>query len=251
MKINYKVSGEGKSIILLHGWGTQIKSFEPIHKYLENYFRTYSIDFPGFGQSNPPETPWGTEAYACLIKQFLHNLGIINPILIGHSFGGRIAIRLASTEKVSKLILIDSGGIRPKRKFNYYIKVYSYKFIKYFVKLPILRHFSNNLLGSFSKKFGSKDYQNASGIIRATLVKVVNEDLKNFMPQIKVPTLLIWGENDRETPVSDGKLMEKLIPDAGLVILKNVGHFSYLEKLNEFLLIISSFLKDDMGKNNG
>jgi pimeloyl-ACP methyl ester carboxylesterase len=249
LKINYHVSGKGHDVLLLHGWGAKIQSFEPVHQHLEKYFRVYSIDLPGFGDSEPPPIPWGTEDYTELVQQFIQHLHINNPILMGHSFGGRIAIRLALREKIHKLILVDSAGLKPKRKLDYYLKVYSYKLLKKMASLPILKLYLKNTLNNFQNKAGSKDYQNASGIMKATFVKVVNEDLKDLLRQIQISTLLMWGENDTATPVSDGQMMEKLIPDAGLVVLKNAGHFSYLDKLNEFILIINNFLKDDMNKN--
>jgi pimeloyl-ACP methyl ester carboxylesterase len=246
LKLNYHVSGKGRNVMLLHGWGANIPSFEPIHRYLEPSFRVYSIDFPGFGQSEPPPTPWGTADYTEIIQQLMHALDIQNPIVIGHSFGGRVAIRLALKEPIHKLILIDSAGIKPKRRIDYYFKVYSYKLLKKLAELPILKSYLTNTVEAFKNKAGSKDYQKASGIMRSTLIKVVNEDLTALLPKIPVPTLLMWGEHDQATPVSDGQLMEQLIPDAGLVVLKNAGHFCYLEKLDEFLLIIGHFLKKDM-----
>jgi len=249
LKIHYRVSGTGKNVILLHGWGANVDSFQPVHNYLDKQFQVYAIDLPGFGHSEAPVNIWGTVEYTNLVRQFLHAFHIENPILIGHSFGGRLAIRLATTEKVNKLILVDSAGIRPRRKPNYYFKVYSYKLLKRAANLPILRNYLQNTVENVKKKVGSTDYQNASGVMRDILVKVVNEDLRELLPKIQVPTLLIWGENDSATPVADGKLMEKLLPDAGLVILKNAGHFSYLDKLNEFLLIVNHFLQEDSYKS--
>ena len=116
--------------------------------------------------------------------------------------------------------------------------------------MPIINLYTENILKFISKRIGSKDYQNVSGVMRKTFVRIVNEDLKNLLPKIKPPTLLIWGENDQATPVSNGKLMERLIPDSGLVILRNAGHFSYLENLDEFLLITENFLKDDIKRKH-
>ena len=250
LNINYEVAGEGKDVVLLHGWGASIGSYQPVFNYLKGYFKTYVIDFPGFGKSDPPPEAWGISEYADVVLQFLSSLGIKKPILMGHSFGGRVIINLASSGKadINKLVLIDSAGIKPRRTVKYYIKVYTYKLVKNILLLPGLRRFTGGILESARSKFGSIDYKNASDVMRRTMVKVVNEDLRKLLPLIKNPTLLIWGENDTATPVSDGKLMEKLIPDAGLVVLKNAGHFSYLDRLNEFLLVINSFLKEDMKK---
>ena len=246
LKIHYKLTGKGKDVVILHGWGCDIKSVEPVQNELDNYFRTISIDLPGFGQSDPPPVPWGVDEYTKQIEGVLSELNVINPIMIGHSFGGKIVICFAAENKVHKLILVDSAGIKPKRKLTYYGKVYLYKTMKQIIKLPIFAARSEGILEAYKKKIGSADYRNSSGVMQKTLVRVVNEDIRNRLYLIKAPTLLIWGENDSATPVSDGKLMEKIIPDAGLVILKGVGHFSYLDKLCDFIIIVKQFLKDDM-----
>ncbi|WP_257350873.1 alpha/beta fold hydrolase [Pseudalkalibacillus decolorationis] len=245
VNVNYRVSGEGRSILLLHGWGTSLQSFEPVHNFLEKNFKVYSIDFPGFGDSPDPPEPWDVKDYTDMLTTFISKLKIYDPILVGHSFGGRVSIRYASNHPVHKIILVDSAGIKPKRKMDYYVKVYTYKFFKNLLNLPILRNYKEDILGKVKGKIGSADYKNVSGTMQQTLVKVVNEDLQRFMPEIKAPTLLVWGENDTATPVADAQIMEKLIPNAGLVVLKNVGHYSFLEKLNEFLVIIDNFLEKD------
>lgn len=249
LKINYTESGQGNPVVLLHGWGGSVKSFEVVHNYLKNHCKVYSIDLPGFGQSEEPPFPWDLSNYSDLVEQFLTQLQITNPILIGHSFGGRIIIKLAGEKRfpMKKIILVDSAGVKPKRTFKYYYKVYTYKLIKKTLQLPFVKSFTGNIIEKVKGKFGSSDYKNASDIMRQVMVKVVNEDLRQLLPKINRPTLLIWGENDQATPVSDGKLMEKLIPDAGLVVFKNAGHFSYLDQFNEFAIVIASFLKEDMG----
>lgn len=248
LKTRYKKTGEGTTILLLHGWGCDLNIFEKVQSELEKKFQVYSIDFPGFGESEPPTEIWGVEEYTQFIETFIKTENIENPILIGHSFGGRVSILYSSRNKTEKIILVDSAGVKPKRKLKYYVKVYTYKGIKKTVNLIFSKQKANSILEKYRKKGGSSDYQNANGIMRNVLVKVVNEDLKHVMTKIQVPTLLIFGENDTATPVSDAKIMEKLIPDAGLVVLKNSGHYSFLEKLNEFLIITNNFLTTK--KNN-
>lgn len=248
LNIRYKKTGKGQPILLLHGWACDLTIFEKVQNELENKFQVYSIDLPGFGESEAPNEIWGVEEYTQFIETFIQTQFIENPILIGHSFGGRISILYASRNNTNKIILVDSAGVKPKRKLKYYLKIYSYKGVKKVVNLVFSKQKANSILETFRKQSGSNDYQNANGIMRNILVKVVNEDLQHVMPKIKVPTLLIWGENDTATPVSDAKIMEKLINDAGLVVLKNSGHYSFLEKLNEFLIITNNFLttiKDD------
>jgi pimeloyl-ACP methyl ester carboxylesterase len=250
LNVNYRVSGEGRSILLLHGWGASLKTFEPVHNFLEKHFKVYSIDLPGFGESDEPRESWDIEDYSRMLGQFIDKLDIKDPILAGHSNGGRISIRYAADHPVHKIILIDSAGIKPKRKLDYYVKVYTYKLFKNLLNLPILKNYKEEILTKVKGRLGSTDYKNVSGVMQQTMVKLVNVDLQEYMPSIKAPTLLIWGENDTATPVEDGKVMEKLIPNAGLVVLKNAGHFSYLEKLNEFLVIIDNFLDKDKEWND-
>ncbi|MDR3590406.1 MAG: alpha/beta hydrolase [Negativicutes bacterium] len=246
LKINYKMSGRGRPVLVLHGWGGRIESMEPIHRHLEKSFTVYSVDLPGFGQSDEPPEAWDSVRYKEIVEKLIDELGIAEPILIGHSFGGKVSIRVAAERKIRKLILVDSAGIKPTRTVDYYLRVYLYKTVKAVLQLPVIRTLAADTVENFKKRMGSDDYRNASGVMRQTLVKAVNEDVRELLPRIQVPTLLIWGENDTATPVEDGKIMEKLIPDAGLVVLKNAGHFAYLDKMNDFLIIISEFLKKDM-----
>lgn len=128
-----------------------------------------------------------------MLREFILKQNIEDPILIGHSNGGRVSIRYASEHPVNKVILVDSAGVKPKRKLNYYMKVYSFKTAKKILSLPGLRSRKEEILSSMKKKVGSTDYQNASGVMQQTLVRVVNEDLQHLMPKVTVPTLLVWG----------------------------------------------------------
>ncbi|QQK81834.1 alpha/beta hydrolase [Salicibibacter cibi] len=244
-QIHYRCSGEGKDVILLHGWGANIDTLAPIHRHLEPNFRVWSIDFPGCGKSPEPKEPWSIDDYTSMLEQFIKNHDIQCPILIGHSHGGRVSIRYAAGRDVHKIILVDSAGIKPKRKLKNQVKVYTYKTSKALLNLPGLKSHKEKILTRVKKKLGSTDYQNASGVMQQTLVKVVNEDLRHYMPKISVPTLLVWGEHDDATPVSDAKIMEEMIPDAGLVVLKGAGHYAYLDNLQEFLVILNHFLDKD------
>ncbi|WP_428328981.1 alpha/beta fold hydrolase [Mucilaginibacter sp.] len=249
LNINYKETGQGTPLVFLHGWGSSLQVFEKIQQYFETDFHVFAIDLPGFGKSDEPDGVWGVYEYTAFIEEFFKLKGISNPILSGHSYGGRIALLYASRNPVLKLVLLDSAGIKPTRSLEYYLKVYSYKLVRKTLPVFVGNTQANTILDKYRKKAGSSDYSSATPMMRQVLVKSVNEDLKNIMPLIKAPTLLIWGENDTATPVSDGQTMEKLIPNAGLVVLKNAGHFSFIEKLNEFLIILNNFIQADK-KNN-
>lgn len=244
----YTIEGEGMPVILMHGWGCNHSTLKSIEAQLTPGFKVYNVDFPGFGGSNEPSAVWGVEEYTSLIEDFARQEHIESPILLGHSFGGRVGILFASRNKVHKLILVDAAGVKPRRSLRYYYKVYSYKAIKHALLFFLGKKRGETALNSYRAKVGSSDYSNASPMMRAILSKVVNEDLKSVMPKIACPTLLIWGANDTATPLADAKIMEKLIPDAGLVSFDGVGHYSFLENPYQFAAVLKSFLSKDMTK---
>ena len=170
VKINYIMNGSGQDVILLHGWGQNIEAFAAVHQHLASCFRVFTIDFPGFGASVDPPKPWTVKDYAEMLEDFVKQLGIKNPILMGHSFGGRVGIVYASRNPVCKMILVDSAGIKPKRSLSYYLKVYSFKTAKYLLKFPIVNRKEEVLLQKLRAKFGSSDYTNVSGVMQQTMV---------------------------------------------------------------------------------
>lgn len=246
--LNYTVEGEGRPVVLMHGWGCNLTTVASINNLLTPGFRVYNIDFPGFGKSTEPTSVWGVDDYAVMMEEFMRREGIVDPILIGHSFGGRVAIVLGSRNKIHKIILVDAAGVKPRRSLRYYFKVYSYKAVRRTLPLLVGRSRAEDLLNRYRKKVGSSDYSNASPRMRQIMSRVVNEDLCHLMPKIACPTLLIWGALDTATPVSDARKMERLIPDAGLVVFEGVGHYSFLENPLQFAAVVNSFLEKDKRK---
>lgn len=242
-KLHYEESGDGKPLILMHGWGCNLATVRSIAATASLNRKVYNIDMPGFGQSPEPSTVWGVGDYADIIEKFITRMNIGRPILAGHSFGGRVAIMLASRGVgLDSLILIDSAGVKPHRKLSYYFKIYSFKASKAMMKLFMSKDAYEKRLEKIRKSRGSADYANSSPAMRAIMSKVVNEDLTPLLPSIKIPTLLIWGENDSATPIADAKKMERLIPDAGLVSFPNCGHYSFLDNPGQFKAVLLSFL---------
>ena len=144
--------------------------------------------------------------------------------------------------KPAKLILFDSAGIPKKKSLVKKIKIYTYKSIKWALTLPLIKNHSSELLDKARRHFGSADYKSAPPVMRETMVRVVNRDMRPLMPGIKCPTLLIWGENDTDTPLSDAKYMESHIPDCGLCVIKGAEHFSFIQRPYEVVAILKSFL---------
>lgn len=240
IKVAYQVNGSGEPVVLLHGWGGEANSFKPVFDWLSNSYKVYAIDLPGFGLSEIPATAWDATDYARFLSAFFQKLDIVKAHLIGHSYGGRISIVLAAEEPnlVDKLILVDSAGLIPPRKPKYYLRVIVAKIGRLF---RIGGNFGNRIAEFLLKIVGSKDYQEA-GPMRATLVKSVKQDLRSLLPKIKASTLLIWGENDKDTPISSGRVMSEEIPNSELVILKDAGHFSYLDQFPQFCNVVGNFL---------
>ena len=242
--INYEVQGEGEPVVFLHGWLTDLETMKPISTNLVKTHKVYLVDVVGFGKSSLPKEPLNSQDFAEFVKEFLEKLDIKNPVLIGHSNGGRIIINAVGKNmvKAKKIVLIDSAGIKPKRSVGYYIKVTVFKTGKLFLNLlpntKGIKEFKERLRG----KVGSSDYKASPTVLKDTMKIILNEDVKELLPNIKVPTLLIWGGMDKSTPISDAKIMEKLIPNAGLVEYPYGTHFSYLENVENCKLVLDSFL---------
>lgn len=226
--LKYKKVGNGKEIILLHGWGSNKETFDNVANHLKEDFCCYQIDLPGFGESELSRA-YSLEDYTTVLREFILEHKIIKPIILGHSFGGRIAINYASMYEVEKLVLINSAGIR---RFNLkvYLKIKCYKLFKKF---------------NLKKEFGSIDYKNSSDILKGTMNKIVPIDLRETMKYINSETLILWGEEDKTTPLKDGILMNKLINNSLLVKIPNSKHFPYLENFRYFMIMLNSFLVCD------
>ena len=225
----------GKNIVLLHGWGQNIEMMDPIGKRLQKDFYITIIDLPGFGKSSEPTYGYTVYDYFEIVDELLRKLKIKNPIMIGHSFGGRISIIYAAKRGVEKLVLLASPFKRSVKKNTFKIKL-----LKFLKKVPVVKE-----LESYMKtKIGSRDYRNATPIMRLILVNTVNEDLTEYLKQIESPTLLIWGDLDTEAPLEDAKYAETIMKDAGLIIYQGATHYAYFERINEVINVLNVFLKE-------
>lgn len=232
--ISYIQYGEGKDIVLLHGWGQNIEMMKPLGDRLCQNYKITIIDFPGFGDSPEPESAWNIEEYTNMLENVIKKLSIKKPILIGHSFGGRVAIKYASLHSVEKLVLLASPCVRIKNN----TRDLKTKILKSIKRLPGM-----DKIGEYAKNFiGSRDYKQATPLMRQILVNTVNEDLTECAKKIKVPTLLIWGDQDTEATLEEGKMLENLLEDGGLVVLDGCTHYAYLEALPRVINIINVFL---------
>ena len=202
-KLNVTVKGEGQGILLLHGWGQNAYMMKFLQDHLCEHYKVVNLDLCDYYEIN-------------------------QPIIIAHSFGARIAFHYALQYPLQAMILTGAAGIRKKHGISYYIRVYSYKFMKKWHR---------------QIQMGSVDYQQASDIMRSVLVKSVNDDITPELAKIKVETLLVWGEQDEQTPLWMGKMMETLMPHATLVTLAKDDHFAYFHQSLRFKAIVDAFLE--------
>lgn len=244
MNISYNDIGEGTPVLLLHGWGSSKEVYGGIIKTLSGRCRLVAPDFPGCGNSDIMDKPWTLDDYSNFVLKFMDAVGLKNPIMMGHSHGGRVTLYMTATGMVNppKIVLLDAAGLIPKKTLKQKFRAKSFKVIKRVLTLPLVRNFSSSLLEKARRHYGSADYNAAPEVLRKTLVSLVNTDIRDVLPNIKCPSLLIWGENDTATPLEDAKTIEKLISDSGLCVIKGTGHFSFCEKPYEANAIINSFI---------
>ncbi|MCL2061726.1 MAG: alpha/beta hydrolase [Firmicutes bacterium] len=217
--------------VLLHGWGASIETMRGIFNFLAARGKSVvMVDLPYFGKSAPPPPHYGIYEYAETAAEFIHALSLGGVNLLGHSFGGRIAAILAAKHRIGKkLIFTGAAGVKPKRSLPYYCKVLAYKLKKRF--------------GKVSQHAGSADYRALPDTMKPVFVRVVNTHLNKLYPKITAPSLLIWGSRDRDTPLYMAKKMRRKIPDSGLVVLQDAGHYSFLDQPYQFYAVIESFLQ--------
>ncbi len=247
LNVNLIDEGSGDVLVFLHGWGAKAEIYRSIINLFVPHYRVIAPDFPGFGATTEPSFAYSAEDYGDFVLALLSKLGITKASFIGHSHGGRTVIELATREKqnieIDKIVLMDSAGIRAKLSFSKKLRVKTFKVLKAFLMLKPIGKMFPNALEALKKKFGSADYSAASDIMRQSFVKVVNSDYKDRLCKISRPTLLVWGEKDTATPLSDAEFMKSKIPDSGLVTVKNGGHFCFTEDFGLVARVLASFFK--------
>lgn len=239
----YTLEGSGAPVVLLHGWGTSSQNLAAVAGWLTPRFRVLAVDLPGFGWSEAPPAAWGSGEYAAHVRQLLDRLGVGPAAVLGHSFGGRVAIQLAAgtPERVGRLVLVASAGIRPPRSWRYYQRVGVAKLLKGLAALPVLGRGVQPLVARWAARAGSRDYR-AAGRMRPTLVRLVNEDLAPLLPQIQAPTLLLWGDQDQEVGRAAVLQMAGAIRSARLLVLEGAGHFPFQDDPERSRGALTAFL---------
>jgi len=237
--------GNGPAVVVLHGWGGRIESMTPVIRCLGSRHRVIAVDLPGFGDSPLPVGTWGTSDYATFIHDLLAEREVTKAHFVGHSFGAKVSFYIATVyaDEVDRLVLVGSPGLRTPPSPRARLKRGASRLGR---AAGNLGPPGKAIQQAVYRRVASSDYQEA-GELRPILVRVVNEDFRDLFARIKAPTLLVWGSEDDAAPLAHGKEMEKLIPDAGLVVFEGAGHFAYLDDSERFCRIVTHFFGESGG----
>ena len=251
--LNVEVAGpEGaEPVLLLHGWGSSAELMRPIAQALADAYRVYNVDLPGHGRSPAPPVAWGVSEHAVLVQRLIKEQTSAPVTLVGHSNGGRIALYMASELEMApllrRLVLVAPSGITPRRSWRYHARRNLARALKAPFELmpdalrePGLDWLRHSLLW---RALGSSDYRALDGVMRETFVRTVNCHLDDRVARVDVPCLLFWGDRDEAISRYQMDVLERQIPDAGLVVLPGAGHYAYLDDPDTFIAATRHFLE--------
>ncbi len=230
MNLSYVQEGSGRDLMMLHGYLACKESFAPEIAYFSKRFRVTAPDFPGMGGADALTEPFSVGDYADWTERMMEELNVRKPLVIAHSFGGRVAIKLLARGRVEGAVLVGCAGI-VRHGLSYKVRVGTYK---------ILKRISPRLV----KNSGSADYRRLSPVMRESFKKIVGEDLRGEAATIARPVLFINGDRDRETPLKNVRLLHRAVPGSRLVVLHGAGHFAYLDDPLGFRLAAEDFFHD-------
>jgi pimeloyl-ACP methyl ester carboxylesterase len=240
--VHYVTIGSGsETVLVLHGWGGSIQSMTPILEDLAKDYRVVALDMPGHGQSGLPPSSWNVGDYGACVLDALSQLDVVEPTVLAHSFGGRITIKLAAANPLlfKRLILVNAAGVRLPPTLKQLSRRLVARLGRLFAML--CGQWGRSVRDKLYHRIASRDYL-AAGPLKETFVKVISEDLTPLLSHIAVPTLIIWGESDSETPLAIAQILNTHIINSRLVVLKNAGHFSYIDQFGQFRLLVRQFL---------
>ncbi len=245
LDIRYRREGQGDPVLLLHGWGGSIESFNPVFEALAPSFDTVAIDFPGHGKSALPPKPWRVGDFLDLTLKAMDALRLERPHIVAHSFGGRVTIRLAAEHagRAGTLLFTAGAGVASRKTLTRRLKRAAASAARAMESAPVVGSLASNLKARLRPHVASRDYL-AAGALRETLALVVAEDQTPYLASIRSKCLLVWGDQDRETPLYMGETMKERIPGAELVVFSGAGHFPYLDQPHKFNMMALKFFRE-------
>lgn len=248
ISIREDIQGEGEPVLMVHGWGASIDLLQPLAQRLSRLgYRCFMLDLPGFGDSEEPPTAYTVSDFAAFCLAYMDHHRLPAAHYFGHSLGGRIGLVLAANhgERIKTLALSNSAGIRIKPPLHRRMRLNVYKFLRAGLQAAGASSAAQLLREKYNRRYGSADYMAASPVMRQTLINVVNQDLLEFAARIRTPTILIWGDQDVETPLWMGRKLEDTIPDAALIVHEGAGHYAYLEFPAKTAGILQALFRSD------
>lgn len=242
----YKIVGQGQPVLILHGWGGSSDTWE---KFLNQHVNTdqfslISVDLPGFGKTADPPISWSVSDYVQFVRDFISILGLSDVVLVGHSFGGRISIKLTSQypEKIRAVVLVAAAGIKHKKTLKQRISYVVAKQGKKVMQSSLLKPFEKHMRALLYKVIREKDYIQTKGVMRETFKKVISEDLTQYLSSIEIPSLIVWGTKDSYVPVSDAYLMHEKINGSLLEVIHGARHGIHREMPGRLYKLVSHFI---------
>lgn len=235
-------------ILILHGWNLSGRKFLPLVQELEKIgYKVYCPDLPGFGKTKPPKTSWFLSNYADFVKKFLEKNKSSKIILIGHSFGGRIAIKFAAQNPnlIAALVLTGTPGINPVPKVKVQFFLIVAKMGKLFFSLPVLSSLRDLFRKFLYKVASASDYYDTNDQMLGTFRNTVRESLLPHISKINIPTLLLWGGEDKMVPVTIAYKMNNIIKNSKLVVINNAKHGVPWTHPKEFTVEVEKFLEKE------
>jgi len=223
LNITYKTLRQGTPFLILHGWGSKAERWQKVGELLsEKGFQVIIPDLPGFGQSHAPKIAWGLNEYCDFVEDFASALKLDNFYLAGHSFGGALAVKYALRHpaKIKKMFLIGTACIRRKTLKKRILSAFS-KILKLFSFLPF---YTTIRKGFYKFLIRQSDYLNFEGVMKESYLKIIKEDLSGELANVKVPADIIWGQKDQATPLWQGHLIHKKIPNSRFFVIQNGSH---------------------------
>lgn len=224
-------------ILILHGWNVDSTKYDPLIRILSKKgHRVVAIDMPGFGTEKVPSRPFELSDYVAFVKRAIKEHGLKKPVVIGHSFGGRVAIVLAAQhpDLVGSLVLTGVPGFLPESgaKVSFYYALARIGSIVF--SIPLLSHFKDIARHILYKAARATDYYRTEGVMRKTFKIIIREDLEGPMEKITVPTHIIWGEDDTTTPLWIGKKMHETIAGSTFSVIPGGRHCVVYDIPEEF-----------------
>jgi pimeloyl-ACP methyl ester carboxylesterase len=245
IETNYKIGGKGENFLILHGWGGSSDSWRKIIEILEIKYKVICPDLPGFGKTKIPETPWALNDFVNWLKEFTEELNLKDFFLLGHSFGGRVAVKFSISfpEKVKKLILLSPAGIKQEWGTREKIIFRLAKIGNAIFSKSLLLRFRESTRNLFYSILRVKDYSKVKGVMKETMKRIVEEDLLPELSKIQVETLIVWGQNDKIVPLKYARLFKDRIKNSKIEILPKIGHSPHLEDSEKLAEVLISNIK--------